>query len=136
MMVMREEDISLKGPKRVFQRDEGRLPVVDKFQIGEDFEEVLVPPRVIVAPQGSGGVFDLGLIVVDARDKDDGDDMVRVHLPPLVEERGQEGVHDLLVVALAVAREFPKLAADLYKDRDLSSQRAEYSFGCWSDKAR
>ena len=88
MMVMREEDISLKGPKRVFQRDEGRLPVVDNFQIGDDFEEVLVPPAVLVTTERSGGIVYFGFIVEDSGDENYCDDVGSPRFPPLGEKRG------------------------------------------------
>ena len=109
MVVVRQEDITLKSDEALLQAHKHWFPIRHDFQIGDDLEEVLVRPRVVVTPQGSGGVFDLRLIVVDAGDEDDGDDMVRVHLPPLVEERGQEGVHDLLIIALAIARDARRL---------------------------
>jgi hypothetical protein len=67
-----------------------QLRVVQSEEATERTHEVLVGPKVLVVVERSRDVLELLLIVADAREQDDGHDMVRLEPCPSSEQLGQE----------------------------------------------
>ena len=118
MIMMRQEDIALKIPERILQADERRLPVIDDFQVDDDLVEVLIPLTILILPQGSFSVADLGGIVKDTRYQYDGHCVIRPCLSPSGEEFREKRVDNLLVITFSVARKLPQFTTDLDEYRD------------------
>jgi hypothetical protein len=66
MIVMCQEDVSLKRGERLLEGDERRSPVRDGFRIRDDLKEVFVVLSSWRLPKRTCGIRSLVCIVVDA----------------------------------------------------------------------
>lgn len=63
---MCQKNIALKGPERVFEADEGGLPIIDDFEVSDDLVEVLEPATVLVLTERTFSVIDFCAIIENA----------------------------------------------------------------------
>lgn len=97
----------MEGPEGVFEADEGGLPVVDYFEVGDDFVEVFVPATILVLSKRSLGIIDFCMVIEDTRDQDDCDRVICASLFPFSEECWKKGMYNLFVETFAVCGKFP-----------------------------
>lgn len=116
---MSEEDIPLESPKGILEADQGRLPIVNDFEIGYDPIKIFVPLSFVISPKRSRGVVDLGLVIKHSRHKNYRDDMVGPGFPPFCAQGRQERMYDLFVIPFTIIRELPKLFTNLDKQSRL-----------------
>src|SRR6266576_34145 len=85
VIMMCQQDITLKIPERVFQTDEGRLPLVDDFEVCNHLVKVFIPATFIIASERTSCIVYFGFVIVHARYQNDCDNVIGPCLFPLIE---------------------------------------------------
>lgn len=128
VIMMCQQDITLEIPERIFETDQRGLPFIDDLKVRDHFVEIFIPMTLVVAPKRTGGVVYFGFIIVNARYQNDCDSMVGPRFLPLVEERGEERMYDLLVVTFPITSKLPQFLTNLNENCDLGGERPVYGF--------
>ncbi|RUS34624.1 LOW QUALITY PROTEIN: hypothetical protein BC938DRAFT_479453 [Jimgerdemannia flammicorona] len=118
------QNLTLEQQKLLFQLLDDRHPVRARLPVSDHLVEVAVELARLVHTEALV-TYDLGNVVEDSGEEDNGDNVVRALVAPLVEKVGEEAVNSFLEEEVTIFVEIPHLSAHMDEDEELGGFGAE-----------